>query len=217
MKGVRWRTGVKVAGLLLAWFAVTGEAQERPRFALGIEAGPSLSKFSGPSVRGPGNVTGAFVGIFGEYRTTRLSSIPFGVNYVQKGGTGRTLADAPFEITTAYLEIPVMLNFTTPTNTAGSLGVYAGFSVGFRLDCEVESDSGESACGGTEIFDTTPENVELAVPFGIEYDRELANGHLIGVDVRYTYGLSDLFTSSDAKLKSRTWQFLLSWALPVVR
>lgn len=214
-----WRRWAIVAAGTMCLLPAGGglEGQDRPRFSVGIEAGPSLSKFSGPTIKAPGHVAGVFAGVFGEYRVNPLFSVPFGINYVQKGGKGRTLADDPFEISTAYLEIPVMLNLTAPESAAGSFGVYAGLSAGFRLRCDVESSSGKSECGDTEIFDTNPEDMEWAVPFGIEYDRELSGGHLIGVDVRYTYGLNDLFTADDAELKSRTWQFLLSWAFPVVR
>lgn len=208
-----------LAGLVGCWMIVAGadlSAQERPTLTVGIEAGPSLSKFSGPSIRAPSYIVGGFAGAFVEYRRSDLVSFPIGISWVRKGGEGATLANAPFTITTSYLEIPVLVNLTAPATTAGHLGIYVGLSAGFQLGCDVKGEDGTVACGETEIFDTNPEKMEWAVPFGIEYDRELSNGQLIGVDIRYSYGLTDLFTSGDANLESRTWMFLVSWAFPAI-
>lgn len=211
------RTMGRTLGLLLlglGLMAQTGAAQQG-EVVLGVEVGPSLTKMQGVSIRNASSEWGFFAGVFGEYRASSLFSVPVGVNWVQKGGSGETAAGVPFEMGTSYLEIPVMINLTVPYGSSQRLGFYGGIAIGFQLSCDVTREGETVECGETEIFDTDPESLEWSIPFGVEYDFRLSNGHFLGFDLRYTYGLSDFMSSSTVELENQAWQFLVSWGVPV--
>jgi hypothetical protein len=192
-----------------------GTSGQQGELVLGVELGPSLTKMEGITIRDAGSEWGFSAGLFAEYRASALFSVPVGVTWTQKGGSGETAAGVPFELGSSYLEIPVMLNLTVPYGDSQRLGFYGGVAVGFQLSCDVTREGETVECGETEIFDTDPESVEWSIPFGIEYDFQLANGHFLGLDLRYTYGLSDIMTSSTVELMNRGWQFLVSWGVPI--
>ena len=53
---------------------------------------------------------------------------------------------------------------------------------------------------------------EWSIPFGFGFARNLG-GSLLGIDIRYLLGLSDIFENSN--IKNRSWQFTAKWAVPM--
>ena len=181
----------------------------------GIDAGATYSGISGETITDQSSVWGPFVGGFFEYAHTELLSFPIGVNYHQRGGAASTLPGDPFEISTSYVEFTPLLNLTVPYGRTQRLGIYFGLGVGFLLGCDVIVESTTTACGETELFNTDPATVQLAIPFGVEYDWLTQSGNIFGFDIRYSYGGTRLISTPDVDIRERGWVFSLSWMRPI--
>ncbi len=51
------------------------------------------------------------------------------------------------------------------------------------------------------------EGTEWGLPIGIQLATVRSNGGFVGLDVRYSFPLSDAFQGTD--IENRTWQFLM--------
>jgi hypothetical protein len=212
MRGFRVLGGVLV--LALAGSAAPSQASAQV-YLWGLEAGATYSGVGGETLRDESSVWGPFLGASFEYAHTELLSFPIGVSFHQRGGAASTLPGEAFEISTSYLEFAPLLNLTVPYGRTQRLGIYFGLGVGFLLGCDVSADGTTSDCGDTEVFNTDPATVQLTIPFGVEYDWLTEGGNIFGFDIRYSYGVTQLYQSRDTDIRERGWQFLLSWARPI--
>jgi hypothetical protein len=74
--------------------------------------------------------------------------------------------------------------------------VYSGVSVAFKVGCSSDLVDCDQA-----------EGTEWGLPIGIQLATVRSNGGFVGVDVRYSFPLSDAFQGTD--IENRTWQFRL--------
>ncbi len=168
---------------VLSLVAAPAAAQSR-RPVVGLVGGATLSDFQNPDTESRwGGTAGLFVGA-PSYRTLSLLE----VNWIQKGG-GDTRLD--------YIEIPLTFGAVARGRGGESrVRFYGGVSVAFKIACDSGTTGLCDAVNGTE----------WSAPLGLMLGRYKANGSFMGVDARYSFGLSDV---TDIGTYNQTWQFRL--------
>jgi hypothetical protein len=168
----------------------------------------SVSTFTPASAQGPGTKFGAIIGGatlsdmdnfpgLGDSRWGGTAGLLVGVNagrtaltlegtWVQKGG-GDTRLD--------YIEFPLTFGAVAPLGGGTARGrIYSGFSVGFKVSCSSDIPSCDDA-----------EGTEWGLPVGLQLAKVTPTGSFFGVDVRYTFALSDAFEIVQSR--NRPWAF----------
>jgi len=161
---------------------------------VGISAGATLGDLNGGSVDTETR-WGGTAGLQFGYRTSNATLISLEANWIQKGG-GNVRLD--------YIEVPLFVGAGFMTNNGLGIRVYGGVDAAFKIGCT--SDSPLLACDRVR----TP---EWSLPFGVSFLRFLDSGKFIGLDIRYTWPISDAFETSIAK--NRTWVFKAMFGLPI--
>ena len=175
--------------------AAPADAQLRRAFA-GVSAGASSSQLSASS--NSDFRWGAMVGAFGAFRPTGGTITTVEANWVQKGG-GNTRLE--------YIEIPLTVGVDGPLGDSGMRGrIYSGVGFGFRVACS--TDAVTLNCDNAN-------STEWTWPLGLQLGRRTDDGRLVAFDVRYSIGLSRVF--SNRAPENRAWQFRLSYGLPIMR
>jgi len=196
---------------LVLTLAPQAEAQTSP-FRLGLSGGAAASSLGGSSVQVGNSTWGGMVGAFGTYRPARQTSIGFEVNWVQKGGDNVAFTQGETQdIQLQYIEFPLTIGYVN-SSSGWDTGLYIGISLGFQISCKVK---GSSSGSSTDCEDTTlsnPNSMDWSIPFGFAFARNLG-GSSLGLDIRYSLGLSDIFENSAAR--NRSWQFRAIWAVPI--
>ena len=168
--------------------------QRAPRQFVGVSGGATLSDLFGGAIN-TSSRWGGTAGVFAGYRTTRNSVVALEVNWIQKGG-GDTRVD--------YVEVPLLLGGAAPAaHGAVRFRAYTGIALGFRVGCSSTS---------TFLSCDAAKSPEWAWPFGFMIASTNRSGRMVGVDVRYSIGLSDVFETSSAS--NRTWQFKAFFGFP---
>ena len=192
-------------------FTLAPQAEAQTKTRLGLSGGAATSSLGGSSVS-VGNWTwGGMVGAFGTYRPARQTSIGFEVNWVWKGGDQVVFTQGETQdIQLQYIEFPLTIGYVN-SFSGWDTGVYGGISLGFPMSCKVKgSSSGSSTdCEDTNLADP---NTDWSIPFGFLFARDLG-GSSLGLDLRYSLGLSDVFENSN--VRNRSWQFRAMWGVPV--
>jgi hypothetical protein len=192
------KTGV---GILLAaaclMVASPAHAQSS-RGMVGLTAGATLGDLEGGLIN-TSSRWGFTGGVFGNFRTSRNSTVGLQANYTQKGGKDFARLD--------YIEIPFIVGAVIPTdNDRINFNFYTGISLGFKVSCSVEEGVTFVDCDGAK-------STEWAWPIGLGMGVKNAKGGTIGLDVRYSIGISDAFENSASR--NRSWQFRAFYAVPM--
>jgi hypothetical protein len=168
----------------------------------------SVSTLTPALAQGPGTKFGAIIGgatlsdmdnfpAVGDSRWGGTAGFLVGVNagrtaltlegtWVQKGG-GDTRLD--------YIEFPLTLGAVATLGGGTARGrFYSGFSVGFKVSCRTDVLSCDNA-----------EGTEWGLPVGLQLAKVTETGSFFGVDVRYTFALSDAFEVVQSR--NRPWAF----------
>jgi len=185
---------VPIVALLAASPAL---AQNGLETFLGVLGGATVGDMSGGGISTDsrwGGTAGLFVGL----RTNWYSVGSIEVSWIQKGGE-RTRLD--------YIEVPVLAGATIPAMT-GSLRFrgYVGIAPAFKIGCR--SDTVLLDCDDVK-------NTEWSLPLGFMVLTRLGRGQFIGLDLRYSLGLSDVF--ENAELGNRSLQFRGLIGMPLGR
>lgn len=130
-----------------------------------------------------GGTAGILLGV-----NTSWSSITVEGNWIQKGDESTHLD---------YIEVPVTVGRVILLRDGKTRGrLYAGLSLGFKTSCE------------SEVLDCDlAEDKELGLPLGFQFATVRGANSFIGIDVRYTYPLIEVYDDLDAH--NRPWQFRL--------
>ncbi len=191
--------------------APRADAQTSP-YRLGLTGGATTTSVGGTSVTFGDWKWGGVAGVFGQYHIARQTAIGLDVNWVQKGGnkvaiSGLETQDLKLE----YIEIPLTIGYIQRFNGWES-NLFIGVSLGFQISCKLQGTSSGSSddCDDTSLLEK--KTTDWSIPFGLAFARDLG-GSLLGFDVRYVLGLSDIFESSS--VRNRSWQFTAKWAVPL--
>jgi hypothetical protein len=130
-----------------------------------------------------GGTAGILLGV-----NTSWSSITLEGNWIQKGDESTHLD---------YIEVPVTVGRVILLRDGKTRGrLYAGLSLGFKTSCE------------SEVLDCDlAEDKELGLPLGFQFATVRGANSFIGIDVRYTYPLIEVY--DDLNAHNRPWQFRL--------
>jgi hypothetical protein len=113
------------------------------------------------------------------------TSITVEGNWIQKGDESTHLD---------YIEIPVSIGAVTVLRDGKTRGrLYSGLSLGFQTSCD------------SEVLDCDQaETTELAWPLGFQFATVRGSNTFIGVDLRYSFPLIEVYDDLDAH--NRPWQ-----------
>jgi len=130
-----------------------------------------------------GGTAGVLLGV-----NTSWSSFTVEGNWIQKGDESTHLD---------YIEVPVTVGrVMLLRNGKTRARLYAGLSLGFKTSCE------------SEVLDCDlAEDKELGLPLGFQFATVRGANSFIGIDVRYSYPLIEVYDDLDAH--NRPWQFRL--------
>jgi hypothetical protein len=130
-----------------------------------------------------GGTAGILLGV-----NTSWSSFTVEGNWIQKGDESTHLD---------YIEVPVTVGRVILLRDGKTRGrLYAGLSLGFKTSCE------------SEVLDCDlAEDKELGLPLGFQFATVRGANSFIGIDVRYSFPLIEVYDDLDAH--NRPWQFRL--------
>ena len=156
------------------------------RFAA-VLGGATLSDLDGPFHTADsrwGFTAGVAVGV-----NTWRTAIALEGNWIQKGAE---------DIRLDYIELPLTFGAVVLMGREGTMRgrIYTGISTAFKVGCSSDIVDCDQA-----------EGTEWGVPFGVQVGTSRPNGSFVGLDVRYSFPLSDAFENTD--VDNRTWQFRL--------
>jgi hypothetical protein len=203
-----------VALALVLTFAPRADAQTST-LRLGLTGGATTTSVGGSSVTLGNWKWGGVAGAFGQYFMARETYLGLDANWVQKGGNSVAASGGEAQdLSLEYIELPLTVGYTQRFSGWQS-NLYIGVAISFLISCKVKGDiTGTSAeCDDTAGL-ARKNSAEWSIPFGLGFYRELG-GSLLGLDIRYMLGLSDVFENSN--IRNRGWQFTAKWAVPLGR
>ena len=183
----------RLLAVLTAAVAVTvigpsdAQAQSRGDKYYGVQAGASLSSFIN-EVAVTDSRWGFTGGLFAGMRPQRNMGLTLEANWVQKGVKESEIEGSGVRLD--YIQVPF-----TVSGGGGGFGAYIGLGIGFKVGCSAAS----------QLTCDSAKSTEWTMPFGLMYQAQLDNGKLIGFDIRYDLGLSDVFENSS--VRNRAWLF----------
>ena len=177
------RALLPVALILAAPAPASGQAPGRKFVALiGGAVHSDLGSFVNTGGRW-GGTAGILLGV-----NTSWSSFTVEGNWIQKGDESTHLD---------YIEVPVTVGGVMLLRDGKTRArLYAGLSVGFNTSCK------------SEVLDCDlAEDKELGLPLGVQFATVRGANSFIGIDLRYSYPLIEVYDDLDAH--NRPWQFRL--------
>jgi len=191
---------VVVAGLFVASLAVPQASAQGIK--LGVKGGVNIADIGGKDADSLGSTktkAGFVGGVFAEIMIGDMFAIQPEVLYSQKGIKVEDVgATAKFKLD--YIEVPVLFKVNIPIEGSKVRpSVYAGPAVALKASCKVSGSLGgvsvDVDCDDPSI-DVPVKSTDFGVAFGggIAFD---VGGAEVGVDVRYTLGLSKVSDDPD--------------------
>jgi len=201
-----------VALALVLATAGSADAQSKP-FRLGLTGGAATSSVGGSSVILGDWKWGGIAGAFGQYHVARQTYVGLEANWVQKGGNRVAFSQGQTQdLKLEYIEIPLTIGYVQKFSEWES-NLYIGVSLSFQISCQVQgSSSGSSVDCDDSLGLASRKTTDWSIPFGFGFARDLG-ASLLGLDIRYVLGLSDIFENSS--IRNRSWQFTAKWAVPI--
>jgi hypothetical protein len=156
---------------------------------------------------------GGVAGVFGQYFIARETYIGLDANWAQKGGSKVALNDGELQdLDLEYIELPLTVGYTQRFSGWES-NLYIGLALSFQIACKVSGAASGTTAECDDVLGLATRNTtDWSIPFGLGFYRELG-GSLLGIDIRYMLGLSDVFENSN--IRNRSWQFTAKWAVPL--
>ena len=193
-------------------FAPRAEAQTKP-LRLGLTGGATTSSVGGDYFAVGDWKWGGVAGVFGQYHVARQTYIGLDANWVQKGGKRVGFSQGSTQdLNLEYIEIPLTIGYVNQFSDWES-NLYIGIAVAFQISCKIVPTGTSASTDCDDVSLLAPKNTtDWSIPFGFGFARNLG-GSLLGIDIRYLLGLSDIFENSN--IKNRSWQFTAKWAVPI--
>ena len=174
------RIGVIVAGVLLG-AASRSSAQQ---MVMGVMGGATYSDFENPDTDSRWGGTGGLIFGISTYRSVSLLE----VSYTQRGDS---------DIRIDYIETGITGGAAVGSPSGARGRFYGGITVSFPIACEGSTIIASAFCDGTK---TTWE-----APLGLMLGRWSGGGAFVGLDVRYSFPLSD----AGFEVYNNPWAFRL--------
>lgn len=178
----------------------------------GVTAGGTSSRLAGASVQdseGRWSLTG---GAYIDFYLFRALALGFEANYLELGARDATIGEAVgAELKLAYFEIPFVVKGVLPVGSLWQVRAHAGIGIQIKLSCGLKVGEAKADCTTDPPAGKVRGSV-WAVPMGVGLSRRLGAVRASG-DLRYSLGLSDVFSELDAK--ARAWQVLLHLEMPL--
>jgi hypothetical protein len=185
----------------------------------GIRAGVNGANFAGAygDIVQPDLRYGLNAGVVGEAELSHVLSLHGEVAYSSKGGKAASdNTDPSGNVTQStdtwiydYLEVPVLLRARLRRGRGTTLLAEAGPSFGFALSGRFTTDTppGSPELDLKDAMKTV--DAGFALGAGMEFP---AHSGRLGIDMRYTRGLTDLYDSSGfATSINQVWTLAVSW------
>jgi hypothetical protein len=136
---------------------------------------------------------GGTAGVFAGRTFGRSAQANLEVNWVQMGGVD-TRVD--------YIDIPLTLGggLVGPSGGVVARG-YVGVSFGFKVAC--------SAAAGVADPCNSAKDTQWTLPVGVLFGKWLESGVFVGADIRFLWGLSDVFEGSEVRNRSLQFRLVL--------
>ena len=200
-----------VALALVFAFAPQAEAQTSP-MRLGLTAGATTSSVGGDYYSVGDWKWGGIAGVLGQYHVARQTFVGLEANWVQKGGKRVGFSQGSTQdLNLEYIEIPLTIGYVNRFGDWES-SLYIGIAVAFQISCKVQPTGSSSSTDCDDATLPDKKTTDWSIPFGFGFARDLG-GSLLGLDIRYALGLSDIFENTN--VRNRSWQFALKWAVPI--
>ncbi len=209
MKG--FRAGSIAVGLVLLTAAsAAGQA------TVMVRGGVSVATFGGDDSEGTSSRTGVNVGAAVSFGLGSNLGVQIGGAYVQKGADVAA-DDADAGISIDYIEVPVLLQVTIPTEGPIAPRFFAGPAVSFEASCEVDGTlEGITVSADCSDADIETKSIDIGALGGAGLSIATAGDVSVTLDVMYNLGLRSIDdAASPDDVKNRAWSFLAGVALPL--
>lgn len=196
------KSAVRLFVAVLALTALSTAPAAAQGWALGFEGGLNVSDLS----IDPDAETDSELGLRAG-GVIRYHFAPEGVFSVQTGATysRKGAADQDADSNLDYLEVPLLLVVTIPTDGATvHPRLYGGGSFNFELSCDLSPADGDGEsvdCGDGDVFGR--ESFDFGVRVGGGLDIDVAANAAVTIDAGYDLGLTDIATAEDTEIKNR--------------
>lgn len=180
----------------------------------GVKGGFISSEIDADDLLDSDSRTGFGAGAFLQVMVGSNVSVQPEALYLSKGGSG-AVEGADLEVTTDYLQVPVLVQFHLPTPGPVSPRLFAGPSVAFEIGCDADVSSGSIVFEGScEDAGLDTKSADFGVVFGAGADIS-TGGLILTVDGRYDLGVTNILDdSTDDDAKNRAWEFFAGVGFP---
>ena len=215
----------------LAILVAPGIAQTK--LTLGFKGGLNIANISHEHIDDTDYRTGVGFGAYLSFDISPTVSIQPELLYMQKGGKAKDIpaifevegyllpqeGSIDIEAKVNYLEIPVLVKFMVPTQSATQPFFFGGPALAIKLSAENEIDWRVVGLSGSEAEDADDDmkSTDFGFVRGGGVDFPVGQGFL-GIEGRYTYGLVTVDSDNDGEeedVKSRTFSIMLAYSFPV--
>jgi hypothetical protein len=126
----------------------------------------------------------------------------FEVNYETKGVELPSDAEARYGVQTAYVDVPLMVQYTFGTETGNILpAIFVGPQVGFEVSCNAQTLTGTGFYDQKKCVEPPTRNKFV---FDFALGGQVAISHIV-LGLRYAYGVTRIIKDSDyPSLKNRS-------------
>jgi hypothetical protein len=160
---------------------------------LGLKGGLNLADIYGTDSEGLDSRTGLAGGALVMFQLSPTFAIQPEFLYTMKGAKGSE-GGLSLKLKMSYLEVPFLLKFLPPVNSATHPSVYIGPAVAFSLNSTAEAEA-LGVSGSVDIANT--KSVDVGLVFGADVEIPAGAKGLVLLDVRYTLGLAKAFDDTD--------------------
>jgi len=186
------RTLTFLVVLMLA-FAITATAQEKTT-RLGVKAGVNLTSFTGDDADGFESLVGFAFGGFISHSLSENIAIQPEVLFSMKGAKTEI---GDIDLKYNYIEIPVLLKYTLPTDGLLKPMFFAGPSFGILMSAEADG----------EDFKDDSKSTDLSIVVGAGLQIEA-----LSFDIRYTMGMTELDDTETLCIKHSNFSLMVGFA-----
>lgn len=159
----------------------------------GLMVGLNFANFKGADSDGSKTKTGIVGGGFVRFNLSPSVAIQPELLYSMKGAKG-TEFGIDFEFKLAYLEVPVLLRFTIPTEGNVVPALFAGPAVGFNISSKFQADA-QGISGEVDIDNAR--SVDFGLVLGGAVTVGSGNAKFF-IDARYNLGLTNAYEDVDS-------------------
>lgn len=172
----------------------------------GITGGINLAKFSGDDAEfheegvhiKPGNFMGIVGGVFANMKLGENLAFRPEVLYSQKGAKySDEIMGASYDLkmNLAYIEVPLLLQYTLSSSETFGIFLMGGGSLGFNMSAKM---TGEVSGGGMTItFDEDVKEDVKSLDYGVVFGAGVVINNMIEIFARYNMGLANIMEPED--------------------